>query len=579
MIEPISVSAAMGVAKVVNKPLNELYDFLKRETKFHFDKKQLDDVKSNYRLNIENIKKVKTIYKGDEAINLDEFFYSPKIIDKSNRRIVSNILNKENGNFVIEGIAGQGKSILLRKMVHDEFIKNNKIPIFLELRKININNGVISAIKETMGLLFDQITDKLFDWILISGKIIIFLDGFDEIEETSKANFVKDLEWISQKYPTTQLVITSRPDNPIQVSSYFKVYEIQPYDKNDQKGLIRILVEEDESFENIIQAWSNSSLEVSDLLKTPLMVTLFVMIYRAKLIIPESISMFYKELFSVLIYKHDRTKPGYQREFQSNLNETSLQEWFETFCFICKSKNMLVFPTRNNLLDCIKESIQKKFNDENPSNLLDDINKNLCLIIRDGNSYNFIHKSVQEYFCACFIKNRPEDISRKIYEKIFNRSQFYLAEILFLEDIDAYRFNKFFLLPLLEDFFEEFENSKILLNSFGIERNSGSAVASYISGSKILKRNIYLQRYIVNLFNKNPEFNQVIGKIMSNYDFNQFSMFYFDERSFNNDALNVFFRNSIEEIVENLYVNLQIKKENAQKIINENEELSYIDFL
>ncbi len=335
-------------------------------------------------------------------------------------------------------------------MTYNEYLKNDRIPVFIELRKININEGVMVAIKDMMGLWITSLTDQLFDWTLNSGKIILFLDGFDEVEEESKAKFVKDLEWISQKYPRTQVVVTSRPDNPIQVSNYFKVFEIQQYDQQDQNGLIRILVEENESFESVTQALKSSSLEVSQLLTTPLMVTLFVMTYRAKLIIPESISMFYKELFSVLIYKHDRTKPGYQREFKSTLNETTLQEWFEGFCFICKSKGLLVFQNRQSLLDCIKESIQKKFNNENPSSILHDINKNLCLIIRDGNSYNFIHRSIQEFFCACFIKNRPEDISKKIYDKILKNNEAFVAEILFLEEIDPYRFYKFFLIPLLE---------------------------------------------------------------------------------------------------------------------------------
>ena len=200
MIEPISITTALGVAKVINKPLNDLYELLKREAKFQFDKKQIESINKNYKINIENIKRVKTIYKGDEAINLDEFFYLPKVVDKSNGNIVSDLLEEINENLVIEGIAGQGKSILLRKMTYDEYVKNNRIPIFIELRKININDGVVNAIKYSLEFLISSLTDKLFDWTLTSGKIILFLDGFDEIDENAKASFVKELDFFSQKY-------------------------------------------------------------------------------------------------------------------------------------------------------------------------------------------------------------------------------------------------------------------------------------------------------------------------------------------------------------------------------------------
>lgn len=173
------------------------------------------------------------------------------------------------------------------------------------------------------------------------------------------ANVIKDLESISQQYPQTQIVVTSRPDNAIQSSNFFKVLTIRPYEDDERIGLIRKLVNDDDSFGNLVKALKESPLKVDELLTTPLMVTLFVMTYRAKLIIPDSLSKFYEELFSVLIYKHDRTKPGYQREFKSSLNESELQEWFEILCFISKNENKLVFNSRQDLLDCIKNQYQK----------------------------------------------------------------------------------------------------------------------------------------------------------------------------------------------------------------------------
>ena len=121
--------------------------------------------------------------------------------------------------------------------------------------------------------------------------------------------------------------------------------------------------------------------------------------------------------------------------------------------------------------------------------------------------------------------------------KILNKSEFFLAEILFLEEIDPYRFNKFFFIPLLEMFFEDFSNSEDLLLSFGIEKVGKSGTA-YISGASSLTKYVYLEILLSDFFRKDNIFQEVIHKIMRNYKFDGFVWFDFKERSFNNDALN-----------------------------------------
>ena len=75
MVDPL----ALNLLKVVNKPLNDLYDFIKKETKFHLEKQKLNEISGKLDNKVENIKKVKTIYKGDEAIDLNLFYYPPYI--------------------------------------------------------------------------------------------------------------------------------------------------------------------------------------------------------------------------------------------------------------------------------------------------------------------------------------------------------------------------------------------------------------------------------------------------------------------------------------------------------------------
>jgi NACHT domain len=590
----------LGFVKVVNKPLNDLYEYLKHEVKFHLEKKKLNEIDERLSLKIENIKKVKTIYKGDEAIDLNSFFFPPQIIIDHKLIKADCVADISDKNIVIEGVAGQGKSILLRYLTYKEYELMERIPIFIELRKINKDGEILNFIKEVIGDWVFSISDEYLDWVLKSGKIVLILDGFDELQEKDVSNVIKDLESISQKYNNTQIVVSSRPDNHIQNSNFFKVINIQEYGDNEQKGLIKKLVEDNDSFKNIVNAIDASKLNISELLSTPLMITLFVMTYRAKLTIPDSMSKFYQELFSVLIYKHDRTKPGFQREFKCTLNENTLQDWFEIFCFISKNKKLLTFVSRNILLDCIRESVGKKYSSENPSNLLEDISKNLCLIIRDGNSYNFIHRSIQEFFVASFIKNRPEDLSEKTYKLLNEKCSLYEAEIKFLLEIDTYRYMKYLLKPNLEIFFKIFPNFDGFLNSLhvriistfhpGEDHYSGDLkdmVENKIGGFYIVEPlNILSQmkrKYIYYLLHSKFFEGDLVDDtfvILNDYNFNRFSLsLSILEEDIKVEKITKYFRKEAKDKIKYIYDDFLNSLAAANKLIEEKEDNSFLDLM
>lgn len=591
MIAP-TTALAMGFAKTLNRPLSELYIFLKENAKFHLDKKRLNEINEKLEQKINHIRNVKTIYKGDEAINLESFFFAPNIaISKEQIKKINKIDEFGEKNIVLEGVAGQGKSILMRYLVCQEFLNNNRIPIFIELRKINKEGDIIQYIKESLNVWLFSISDALLDWCLSSGKIALFLDGFDELREEDTLNFIKDIEYISQKYIKTKIIISSRPENSIQASSFFKVVRIQPYTLNEQIGLIRILIEEKESFETVVKAIKDNPLDIKELLSTPLMVTLFVMTYRAKLIIPDSLSKFYQDLFSVLIYKHDRTKPGYQREFKCSLNESLLQEWFEVFCFISKNQKKLSFESRNELLEYINKSIEKVFQDQDSSHLLDDISKNLCLIIKDGNNYNFIHRSIQEFFAASFIKNRPENLAEKAYQIISQKAYQYRAEINFLSEIDQYRYYRFLLIPTLENFFSIYKNEEAFINSLYVRAETDESLTKVeveeilYSNSLCLffkngrKNNSYLELYLNDLLIDDSDFDWITS-IMTLGGFSTFAPKYFlTTQKVKNDKVSKFFRNNRKEVHTEIYRQIFNTLKSAKNLVEERDDQSFLELI
>jgi hypothetical protein len=93
---------------------------------------------------IANVRHVKTLWQVDKAVDLSSFYCESHIyLDKKRKciRAVSEFETAE--NLLIEGIAGQGKSIFLRYLCAVELMRGESFPVFLELRRIQPDQSLL----------------------------------------------------------------------------------------------------------------------------------------------------------------------------------------------------------------------------------------------------------------------------------------------------------------------------------------------------------------------------------------------------------------------------------------------------
>jgi hypothetical protein len=401
--------------------------------------------------------KVKTIYKGDDSIDLHEFYVATKI-DKI-QGAVDSILNISDKSIVLEGTVGQGKSIFMRYLTYQEATKGQKVPIFFELRRLEDNQTLRAAISDKIKNWIPLFNDDDFEKFSISGSLVLFLDGFDEVPYEKAGRLINEIEGWCERYEDLQIIISSRPEAEIQKLNSFRVFKLSSYDFDEQSKLIDKLVPEEESRNLLKQAIEDSTIEIKELLLTPLMVTLFVMRYRASLEIPNNQNEFYQELFSVLISRHDKTKPGYKRGLSSNLTETQLQEVFEEFCFNTCNKDKLVF-SHAEVIRFIDECLKRQRMEVSAENVLEDFSKVICLLLKDGMDYSFIHRSIQEYFYSSFISKKSEKAKEVFYKKCLSNSQIHNRTINilnFLKRNDTYSYNKYYQLVIIDDYIKNYQ--------------------------------------------------------------------------------------------------------------------------
>ena len=106
-----------------NSIFSEAVEYLKRKIpSLKIAKANINDAY----LKASNVENVKTIWQVDKNINLNDFYYPSKILVSGNKVLVDSLTSfPPNGKVVIQGIAGQGKSILLRYLVGKE-LKHGK---------------------------------------------------------------------------------------------------------------------------------------------------------------------------------------------------------------------------------------------------------------------------------------------------------------------------------------------------------------------------------------------------------------------------------------------------------------------
>jgi hypothetical protein len=488
MADLVTAGASLAATEVIKKCVTELYNFLKLQSETHIVKWRADKGIEDLYQHIDTIRKVKTIWQIDKSVDLREFYVPPHVRRKNSKRIkISSFNSFENDTpILLEGIAGQGKSTLLRYLCAQEMVEGDSLPIFIELRRVKRDDSIFTHIFRYLDILGLKLTKEVFLEYLDSGKLTILLDGFDEVEQSAQNQVIQDIELICQKSRSCKIIVTSRPGQTIKALPCLESLSLENLIKDEFKEVIYKISDNRDYADALIKVIDNHNKDIKGILCTPLLVTLLVVSYKSYQQIPEQLSDFYDSLFRVLLQRHDGTKPAYSRPRITKLNDLKFREVFELFCYLMKKHKKQVFDY-NEIINTAQESIQKVLISATPEDLIKDITDVTCLIVSDGDEWRFIHKSIQEYFAASHIKNQSEIISQKIYSGIISKYRpEWATEIYFLSEIDFYRYAKYYFIPATKKTLgiqTNLESAKINVNMATVKNILGCYCLEIIEGT------------------------------------------------------------------------------------------------
>ena len=359
---------------------------------------------------------------------------------------------------VIYGTGGLGKSMMLRHLFLssiDQFNEIRKLPVFISLKDYK------NPTEKLLSFCFHQIEAisnidyEVFIEMMASGKVVFFFDGYDELKSSFVEKFDQQLNDMITKYPDNRYVMSSRPMSSFIQLDKFTLYDLMPLTQEQAIKMVERQKYDPELKKRLVSEMQTGLYETHKaFIENPLLLMILLITYNVYGKLPTSRSGFYEKVFNALLFEHDSNKIGFDRQWHSGLGEKDFREMFTLFCIQTYSDEEYEF-NRSYFLETlryIRETVPLK-KEFDPESFIFDCEHNLCLIIKDGQNYHFIHRSFQEFFAGVFLAEQADEES--IFEDMEQISRLHEESAMnvfrFAHELNYKKIEKYGFIPYLED--------------------------------------------------------------------------------------------------------------------------------
>ncbi len=398
-----------------------------------------------------------------------EKLYVPLTLQSEQQSINDFVVNKDISNFIstynriiITDSAGMGKSTIMKWMFQKSLEEGKTVPIFIELRKLTKDTQIIGLICRELNCINKEIDEDIVMQMISTGDFTFFFDGYDEIILEEKNNIILSLQEFIDKAYKNNFIITSRPEPSLASFASFYNFKVQPLELRQAFELIKKYAKLDgrsSVIDNLI-ADINDQKNFSNLepfLTNPLMVCLLYKGYDYKPQVPLKKHLFYRQVYDALFEMHDLSKGGaFSRIKECGLDIDSFHTIMRTLAFLSFIQNKVEYTSKDEIVQLIKNACKIVKIEVEPSLLLNDLVTTVPLFYEEGYTYRWAHKSLQEYFVACYFHMDATEKLADIYEKQLIWRYYNVLDICY--DMKYKSFRNYLISKLLNDLKKNLEN-------------------------------------------------------------------------------------------------------------------------
>lgn len=217
---------------------------------------------------------------------------------------------QRHSKLMVLGKPGAGKTTFLKYLtmqcIEGQF-QANRVPLFITLKdfaEVPKQPDVLEYIAQQLSSC--GIADAKAEQLLKQGRVLILLDGLDEVREEETKRVLRQIREISDQYHTNQFVITCRIAAKDYTFERFTEVEVADFDKEQ----IAIFAEnwfrlsDPVKAERFIQKLQENK-PIQELVTNPLLLTLLCLVFGETADFPANRSELYKEGLDVLLKKWD----------------------------------------------------------------------------------------------------------------------------------------------------------------------------------------------------------------------------------------------------------------------------------